>query len=184
MSQSPSNDVRFQRLYGLHRDAIVSYCVRRIGRDDAMDVVAETFAVAWRRIDDMPKGEAELSWLYAVAYRVLANQRRSTVRFTALKAKLLKTAAETPPDPAIQVVRNEDDQRLIDALGTLKDSDREVLRLVTWEELPRDQVAATLGVSRTTLDQRIHRATQRLRRAYKKSDSLLLSPKAATGGER
>jgi RNA polymerase sigma-70 factor (ECF subfamily) len=184
MSQSPSDDVRFKRLYGLHRDAVVSYCSRRIGRDDAMDAVAETFAVAWRRIDDMPKVEAELSWLYAVAYRVLANQRRSTNRFTALKAKLLNTGAETPPDPAVQMIRNEDDQRLIDALSTLKDSDREILCLVTWEEHPRDQVAATFGISRSTLDQRIHRATQRLRRAYKESDSLLFSPKAATGGER
>lgn len=184
MSQSPNGDVRFKRLYGLHRDAVVSYCSRRIGRDDAMDAVAETFAVAWRRIDDMPKGDAELSWLYAVAYRVLANQRRSTNRFTALKAKLLNTGTETPHDPATQVVRNEDDQRLIDALGTLKDSDREILCLVTWEEHPRDQVAATFGITRSALDQRIHRATQRLRRAYKESDSLLLSPKAATGGER
>jgi RNA polymerase sigma-70 factor, ECF subfamily len=119
-----------------------------------------------------------------VAFRVLANQRRSANRFTALKAKMWITRAESTPDPAIQVVRNEDDQRLIDALGTLKDSDQEILRLVTWEEHPRDQVAATFGISRSALDQRIHRATQRLRRAYEKADSLQFSPKAATGGER
>lgn len=184
MDQPPGNDVRFQHLYGLHRDAIVAYCVRRIGMDDAMDAVAETFAVAWRRIDDMPKGEAELSWLYAVAYRVLANQRRSTNRFTALKEKLWITRAETTPDPAIQLVRNEDDQRLIDALGTLKDSDQEILRLVTWEEHPRGQVAAAFGISRSTLDQRIHRATERLRKAYMKTDNLQISPKVAARGER
>lgn len=184
MNQPSSDKLRFQLLYGLHRDAIVSYCMRRIGRNDVMDAVAETFAVAWRRIDDVPTGEAELSWLYAVAYRVLANQHRSTNRFRALKMKLSTTGSETPPGPETQVVRNEDDQRLVQALGTLKDSDQEILRLVTWEEHPRDQVALVFGITRGTLDQRIHRATRRLRAAYDKTDGSQFSPKAAAGGER
>ena len=184
MTQPPTDNERFQRLYELHRDAIVGYCIRRIGRDDAMDAVAETFAVAWRRIDDVPHGEAERSWLYAVAYRILSNQRRSNTRFGALRTKLAGTANEVAADPASQVVRHEDDQRLIDALGTLKDSDQEILRLVTWEEHPRDQVAAMFGVSRNTLDQRILRATQRLRKAYERTETMQFSPKAAEGGVR
>lgn len=185
MNQPPSDSVRFERLYGQNRDAIVSYCMRRIGRDEAMDVVASTFAVAWRRIDDVPHGEAELSWLYAVAYRMLANQRRSTNRFGALTTKLVTTERETTPDPANQVVRHEDYQRLVGALGTLKGTDQEILRLVTWEEHPRDEVAAMFRISRSTLDQRIHRATQRLRKAYDKTDISQFSPKAVTeGGKR
>ncbi|MCL1602024.1 MAG: sigma-70 family RNA polymerase sigma factor [Actinomycetia bacterium] len=182
MNQATNDSVRFERLYGQNRDAIVSYCMRRIGRDEAMDVVASTFAVAWRRIDDVPHGEAELSWLYAVAYRMLANQRRSGSRFDALKAKLVTTERQTMPDPANQVVRHEDYQRLIDALGTLKGTDQEILRLLTWEEHPRDEIAAMFRVSRSTLDQRIHRATQRLRKAYDKTDSSQFSPKAAIEG--
>jgi RNA polymerase sigma-70 factor (ECF subfamily) len=158
--------------------------MRRIGRDDAMDVVASTFAVAWRRIDDVPHGEAELSWLYAVAYRMLANQRRSTRRFGALTTKMATTEPQTAADPVDQVVRHEDYQRLIDALRSLKNSDQEILRLVTWEEHPRDQVAAMFKISNSTLDQRIHRATKRLRKAYDKTDSLQFSPKAAEGGVR
>ena len=184
MTQSPGDNVRFQRLYGTHRDAIVGYCMRRIDRDDAMDAVAETFAVAWRRIDEVPHGEAELSWLYAVAYRILANHRRSKTRFVALRTKLAGTANGAAPDPVHQVVRREDDQRLIDALETLKDSDREILRLVTWEEHPRDQVAAMFGISRNTLDQRIVRATRRLRKAYERTEATQFSPKAAEGGVR
>ena len=184
MTQVPIEQVRFRRMYELHRDAIVSYCMRRIDRDEVMDSVAETFAVAWRKIDDVPHGEAELSWLYAVAYRVLANQRRSSNRFGALKTKLSTTERDTAPDPASQVVRNEDDQRLVDALATLKASDREILRLVTWEEHPRDQVAEMFGISRNTLDQRIHRATRRLRKAYDRTEKPQFSPKAAEGGVR
>jgi len=149
-----------------------------------MDVVASTFAVAWRRIDEMPHGDAELSWLYAVAYRMLANQRRSTRRYGALRTKLSTTHHQATAGPANQVVRHEDYERLIAALGTLKPSDQEILRLVTWEEHPRDQVAAMFKISSSTLDQRIHRATKRLRKAYETTDSLQFSPKAAEGGAR
>jgi hypothetical protein len=31
---------------------------------DAPGVVAETFAIAWRRVDDMPAGDAARPWLY------------------------------------------------------------------------------------------------------------------------
>ena len=184
MAQPSGQDVRFQRLYAEHRDAIVAYCTRRVSRDDALDAAAETFAVAWRRIEDVPRGEAELSWLYAVAYRVCANERRGEQRLGALRTKLSGTAPDPTPDPGHQVVRFEEHRRLIDALGTLKPTDQELLRLVTWEEHPRDQVARILGITRSTLDQRLHRAVIRLRKVYGQLESRPLAPKAAEGGAR
>jgi RNA polymerase sigma-70 factor (ECF subfamily) len=44
-------------------------------RDERFEGLAETFLVAWRRLDDVP--DDPLPWLYRVARRVLANQRRS-----------------------------------------------------------------------------------------------------------
>ena len=182
--QPPTNSTRLVRLYNEHRSAVIAYCMRRASRDDALDATAETFAVALRRIDDIPRGEAELSWLYAVAYRVLANQRRGNARMGNLKVKLTNTAPAPELDPVDQLIRNEEDQQVIDAMAALKPGDRELLQLVTWEEHPRDQVAAMFGVSRTTLDQRIHRALKRLRKAYARMDSPSLTPKAAEGDAR
>jgi RNA polymerase sigma-70 factor (ECF subfamily) len=34
--------------------------------EDAADVVAETFLVAWRRLDSVPGGDEARLWLYAV----------------------------------------------------------------------------------------------------------------------
>lgn len=184
METLPSQDVRFRRLYQAHRNAIVAYCSRRVGRTDAADAAAETFAVAWRRIDDMPKGEAELSWLYAVAYRVISNQRRAAVRQRALRTKLAGTAVHTPDGPEHQVVQYEDHQRLIDALDSLPPADSELLRLVTWEEHPRDLVADLLGINRAALDQRLHRAVKRLSNVYQPAALPHFTPKAAEGGER
>ncbi|MBG0813570.1 hypothetical protein HS045_04950 [Planomonospora sp. ID82291] len=46
------------------------YAVRRSdSTDDVADVIAETFLVAWRRLDDVPDGDAAVLWLYGAARR-------------------------------------------------------------------------------------------------------------------
>ncbi len=54
--------------------------------------MAETFLVAWRRLDDVPADA--LPWLYGVARRVLANERRSAGRRAALEQRVATTAAD------------------------------------------------------------------------------------------
>lgn len=165
--QSASQDSRFRRIYVDHRNAVAAYCLRRTSRADAMDAVAETFAVAWRRIDDLPTGEAELSWLYAVAHRVVANQLRSNRRLRKLRTKMGGTGPSPDAEPIEVLVQAEEERRLLQALSGLRSADQEILRLVTWEEHPRDRVAQMLGITRPALDQRLHRAMKRLRGAYR-----------------
>lgn len=78
---------RFCALYEQNRPRIVAYAMRRCpSREDATDLVAETFLIAWRRLDDLPTGEGALLWLYATAsltsFRILrdgaAGGRRSS----------------------------------------------------------------------------------------------------------
>jgi DNA-directed RNA polymerase specialized sigma24 family protein len=40
------------------------------------DAFADVFLTAWRRLDDVPEGDAARVWLYATARRVIADQRR------------------------------------------------------------------------------------------------------------
>ena len=81
MSESPPDRrVRFENLFTRHHDPVLRYVVRRLDvREDAADLVAETFLIAWRRLDDVPENQA-LPWLYGVARRVLANHRRGELR--------------------------------------------------------------------------------------------------------
>ena len=69
---------RFEELFREHYRAVRGYALRRAPGDLAQDAVSETFLVAWRRLDDVPADA--LPWLYGVARRVLANQRRSIDR--------------------------------------------------------------------------------------------------------
>lgn len=49
---------RFEEFFSAHHDAVLGYLVRRTGNGhDAADLLAETFLVAWRRLDEVPAGD-------------------------------------------------------------------------------------------------------------------------------
>jgi DNA-directed RNA polymerase specialized sigma24 family protein len=59
MQRSPSSrEDRFTALYARHCGAVRAFAWRR-GPDEADDVVAETFLVAWRRLDE---AERRATW--------------------------------------------------------------------------------------------------------------------------
>ena len=148
---------RFTDLFDRTHGALLAYAVRRVADpSDAADVVAETFVVAWRRLDDVPPDDAARPWLFGVARRVLANHYRGERRRLALADRLREQVVEVVPphEPA--------DPTLLRAMDALPPDDRELLRLVAWEELARDEIALVLGVPRATVRVRLHRARRRL----------------------
>jgi RNA polymerase sigma-70 factor (ECF subfamily) len=149
---------RFEQVYAVHHAAVLGYALRRtVSADDAADVIAETFLTAWRRLDDIPEGEAARPWLYGVARRVLANQRRGEQRRTALGERLRSELAAAPhgrePSPGLEGVAV--------AFRRLSDEDREILTLAGWEGLDAGQIAVVLGCSRNAARIRLHRARRR-----------------------
>src|SRR4051794_32103069 len=69
---------RFEQLYADHREAVRAYVRRRAPDAVVDDLVSETFMVCLRKIDRVP--EEPLPWLYAVAWKTLANERRRQAR--------------------------------------------------------------------------------------------------------
>lgn len=149
---------RFRALFDGHRDAVLGYALRRVDDPaDAADVVADTFLVAWRRLDDVPAGDAR-PWLFSVARRVLANKRRGEQRRGALAERLGQELAVRVPEEAADA-RNE---RVREAVARLSPDAREVLLLTCWEGLTPAQVATALGVRAVAVRSRLHRARRQL----------------------
>ena len=107
MIRNVSQDARLTRLYQKHNRAVRAYCLRRIG-DDAADAVAAVFAVAWRRIEDMPADDKALPWLYAVARRVVSDHYRSVKRRQRLAERLSGVRPPIVPQPEWQLIQRAD----------------------------------------------------------------------------
>ena len=152
----------FVALFEAHFDALLAYARRRCSQpSDAEDVVAETFTTAWRRFDRLPaRPDEHRLWLFGVARRVLANQRRATGRRMRLLERLRWR-------PASSTVGTQLDAGA--ALETLSERDQEVLRLIAWEDLTHAEAAVVLGISTNAVAIRLHRARAKLRGALKGS---------------
>lgn len=155
---------RFSEMYGALYGHVHAYAARRVGREAADEIAAETFLVAWRRLDAIPS--EPLPWLYGVARNVVLRHRARHARQAAARDALeLERPATEPSDG--------DDWALWEAWQQLGETDREVLALVAWEELPVADAARSLGCPAPVFSVRLHRARKRLER-------LLAQPAAAS----
>jgi RNA polymerase sigma-70 factor (ECF subfamily) len=157
---------RFEQIYAEHEKAVRAFVRRRAPEAVVDDVVSDTFLVCLRKIDRVPADP--LPWLYAVARKTLANERRRRAR--------VAYAHEVPvgePGPA-------GDGTLAAAFNTLSERDREVLRLVAWEGLPLADAALVLDCSAVACRVRYHRAKSRLASRLTDAASFRPEPKGVT----
>ncbi len=151
----------FRRVYATHFDAVLGYALRRVDRpEDAGDVTAETFLVAWRRLAHAPPEPELRPWLYGVARRALANRRRGERRRSALGERLRRELRAHVPDTSDEVVQRAD---VTEAMRRLSARDQEVLELHLWEGLESREIAEVLGLTTAVVRPRLSRARSRLR---------------------
>ena len=156
---------RFDALFTAHQSHVIAYARRRThGWADAEDVAAETFTIAWRKFESIPDTHP-LLWLYAVARRVLANHHRGRGRRERLAALLHVRDVATPVR-----VGDDVDGPAFTALASLSPADQEILRLVAWEELGNQAIAAVLGITPNAVAIRLHRARTRFADALASQD--------------
>jgi RNA polymerase sigma-70 factor (ECF subfamily) len=160
-------EAEFRDLYDATRPQLIAYAFRRThNSEDAADLVADVFAIAWRRFDLVPRDDRALLWLYATARRVLANGTRRS----ATRSKLIDRLQHE-----IECVGNPpsaDDESItaLAALRRLSDGDREILMLAGWEGLTAAEQACVLGCSVNAARIRLHGARVRLQEALTASE--------------
>jgi RNA polymerase sigma-70 factor (ECF subfamily) len=82
----PDARVRFSQMYGALYGRIYAYAQRRVGEEAADEVAAETFLVAWRRLDAIPS--EPLPWLYGVARNIVLRHHARRARQAAAREAL------------------------------------------------------------------------------------------------
>jgi RNA polymerase sigma-70 factor, ECF subfamily len=159
-SGSATDRAGFSAVFARHYPAVWRFVARRAWPDAVDDVVAETFLAAWRRYDDLPSDA--LPWLLNAAGKCLANHRRAATRAEALKERL---AAQSTPIRADATTQSFERTALVQAFASLTDTERALLMLTDWDDLPARHAARALGISAATASARIYRARRKLRAA-------------------
>lgn len=166
MSSESDRRQRFEAIAEEVFGPLQRYLRRRARPADAEDALAEVMLTVWRRLEDVPSGNA-LPWCYGIARRALANQRRGMRRHLRLVARIESQPRQTDtPDAAEQGP----DAELAAALDSLSENDREVLRLWAWEQLEPREMAPVLDLSVNAATLRLGRARKRLAEAIARQD--------------
>lgn len=157
------HEARFRALFTATEPGVRAYVRRRSSPPiDIDDVVSDVYLVAWRRLADVPE-VAALPWLYGVARRVLANERRSARRQDRLLDRL-RSRAPVPrfdDDAGTAEAARAEARSALQALRALRPLDQEVLRLAAWESLAPAGIAVVLGCTPNAAAIRLHRARRR-----------------------
>ncbi len=167
---------RFRVLYESNHDDLWRYCLRRAATpEEAEEALGETFAVVWRRLDDVPPGDRARPWIFGVARHHLRTGWRRYRRNDELKDRLIANTFDRSADDPAEAA-TDDSATILAALATLKERDQEVLRLFAWEGLSQAEIGQLLGCSENAVAIRIHRARGRLAKALRR--------RAPEGGRR
>jgi RNA polymerase sigma-70 factor (ECF subfamily) len=141
---------------------VTRFVGRRTSPDAVEDIVHETFLVAWRRFDDLPRDRgAGRAWLFATARNCLLSSYRGDTRRIALSVRLTSEirTAEHQTDETVALRLD-----LAAAWQRLQPREQEILSLSILEDLPSTQAGIVLGISSAAYRIRLHRARASLRR--------------------
>jgi RNA polymerase sigma-70 factor (ECF subfamily) len=167
----------FETLVSRHQ-ARVYGLARRLTRSeaDAQDVLQETFLAVYRGLASFRGASRFSTWLYRVATNAaLMQRRRQSRRRTAPLDDYLPRFDENGQHAAgpaeLRVASLADEildrkllaERAREGLERLPDMYRDAFVLRDLEELPTDEVAELLGIDRSAVRQRVHRARLMLR---------------------
>jgi len=162
---------RFERVFDECFDTIHRFLSRRVGRQLADDLAAETFAEAlrvWARFDGT---RASLPWLFGIATNTLRHHYRSEKR-------MLHAYYRTGVDPVLEDVELDlaqrldaslESRRLARALAELRAEERDVLLLYAWADLTYEDIADALSVPIGTVRSRLSRARAKVRNSLRAS---------------
>jgi RNA polymerase sigma-70 factor (ECF subfamily) len=157
---------RFGRIADRHFAAIYQYLARRVGRDVAQDLGAETFVVAFsaRNRYDLSRASAR-PWLYGIATNLIRRHRRSELRM--LNAYVRSVPPVRNDDPIEEFSTHMDHvellARIAKAFTRLDPEQRDALHLTVIEGLSYADAAAALGIPVGTVHSRVARARITLR---------------------
>jgi RNA polymerase sigma-70 factor (ECF subfamily) len=157
----------FRCLFEQERERLRRFVLKFVDdRDEAKNIVQETFAEAYRQIEQF-RGDSKVStWLFSIARHLAYGHLRKAKRHNYLEHETIEFLAgdETGENDTQQEVEGEERRRIVhEAMSELPEHYRRVVQLRDLEEHSTKETAEELGLTPVNVRVRLHRARKQLR---------------------
>lgn len=151
----------FSALLAMHQRAVLNFCYRLLGNAaDADDVAQETFVRLYQQRATLDPHRPLRAWLFTVARRLCIDRQRHRHRHPTESL----AAAPAPEYRADDVERRELAAQIASAIAALPEEQRAAIVLAEYHGLPQAEIAGILNCSIKSVETRLYRARQHLRR--------------------
>ena len=151
----------FRALFERYSPRLMGLFGRQIRNDsDVRDLVQQTFLQFHRARHDFDLGAKVRPWLITIALNLKRRHFREQSRKRAGSLEV-EPGVWNPASRGLE--RSEEVARVRDALAELSETQREVIELHWFEEMPFTEVARQVGASLSAVKVRAHRGYKRLR---------------------
>ncbi len=158
------NEAVFSKIYNLYWEDLYGYIIRVLqDKEDAMDVIQETFISLWQQRDTLTGVQSLKSYLFAIARYKALKCIRSNIQKHDYLTSLLDFFMRQEESPEELMIAREL-RGIIDAqIERLPPKMREVFILSRQKNLSYKEIAASLNISDKTVKKQINNSLKLLR---------------------
>lgn len=170
IERAKSDPDAFGELYELYVDRIYGYIYYRVGNiKDAEDLTARVFMRVLKALPRyVDRGAPFSSWLYRIAYNLVANFHRDRARRSKLRVDALSDATNKPETPEEVVEREEDKEWLSGVIQKLNEDRQELLTLKFYQGLTNAEIGELMGRTEGAIKSLYHRTLVVLRQEWER----------------
>jgi RNA polymerase sigma-70 factor, ECF subfamily len=150
----------FAPLYERYLDRIYTYCLRRVGQQDAEDLTSQIFARALAGAGSY-RGGSVAAWLFRIAHNCVVSHYRANRLHLPIDDSYFE--ADEGGQALDQIIRKDERKRVLAALQTLPTEQQHVLWLKMAGGLTAQEIGEVIGKSAGAVRAELYRIIQRLR---------------------
>lgn len=167
-AQNGSEDA-FKEIFNRLSDRFFAYTFSRTSnRDDALDIIQETFIDLWNSLKKFKykSDQSFYGFIFTITKRKLYHYYKNKPKVASLDEINKKHLIQ----PAIKL---EDDGYMLNQINQLTSNDQDIIRLRYWSQMKFNEIAAVLNITETAAKVRHHRALQKLKTNLNKNNHVI-----------
>lgn len=161
-------DKEFLEWYDQFSDAIFRHAVFRLSdREKAKDITQEAFIRLWNYVSQGKEISNVRAFIYKITNNLIIDEYRRKEVFS-LDQIREEQGFDIGDDARGTIEYKDEHSRLLDAIGKLKDKDRDVLTMRHIDGFSVKEIARITEETENVISVRIHRAIQKIKEEYEK----------------